>query len=163
MEDSRSLELLVLVATALVAAVVLLWVLHQHRLSSRRTRRRERASIGEREASSLLTAAGWEVLEVQPSCRWTLLVDGVETEVESRADFLVRREGRLWIADAKSGRRAVAATSPATRRQLLEYLLAFEVDGVLLVDCERRAVIRVGFPMLRESRPVVSNAHNSRA
>ncbi len=150
MQDSKALEVLVLVATALVVAVIAAWVLHQRRLGARRERRRDRAAIGEREASSLLTAAGWEVLEVQPTCRWTLLVDGVETEVESRADFLVRRDGRLWIADAKSGRRPISAAAPAIRRQLLEYLIAFEVDGVLLVDCERGAVVRVGFPLSPE-------------
>jgi hypothetical protein len=154
---------LALATTALVVVVVVLWVVHQHRVGSRRVRRRNRASIAEREASTLLTAAGWEVLEVQPTCRWPLLIDGVETDVESRADFLVRRDGRLWIADAKSGRRAVSATSPATRRQLLEYLLAFEVDGVLLVDCERRAVIRVAFPMLPAPDPAADRRPSERS
>ena len=32
-----------------------------------------------------------------------------------------------------------------TRRQLLEYQLVFEVDGVLVVDADRRTISRVAF------------------
>jgi hypothetical protein len=41
---------------------------------------------------------------------------------------------------------AVGPTLPATRRQLLEYLLAFEVHGVLLVDLDEGRVRPVEFP-----------------
>jgi predicted type IV restriction endonuclease len=106
------------------------------------------ARAGENHAARLLTAAGFEILEHQPSCVWELAVDGVTTTVESRADFLVRRAGRLFVADAKSGGRAPDPRLPATRRQLLEYLLVFEVDAVLLVDTERGVILTLDFPML---------------
>ena len=38
--------------------------------------------------------------------------------------------------------------SPATRRQLLEYLLAHEADGALLVDMDAEVVVHVEFPGL---------------
>ncbi len=60
------------------------------------------------------------------------------------ADFIVRRRGRLFAADSKTGR-AARATDAATRRQLLEYMLAFAVDGVLLVDPEAGRVVEVVF------------------
>ena len=47
------------------------------------------------------------------------------------------------MADAKRGPEASRATSPATRRQLLEYRHAYAVDGVLLVDAERGRVLSI--------------------
>jgi hypothetical protein len=38
----------------------------------------------------------------------------------------------------------------ATRRQLLEYRVAFDVDGALLVDADRGRVSTVTFPRLEE-------------
>ena len=72
-------------------------------------------------------------------------VDGTWTEVELRADFLCSRNGRRFVADAKTGRDATGVGCAATRRQLLEYRLAYPVDGVLLVDAERDQVLRVEF------------------
>lgn len=44
---------------------------------------------------------------------------------------------------------AIYLATAATRRQLLEYLVAFEADGVLLVCPERGAIHRVEFPGVR--------------
>jgi hypothetical protein len=44
-------------------------------------------------------------------------------------------------------------SSAATRRQLLEYRLAFDVDGVLLVDVETGEVSEVEFNLPTEIRP----------
>ena len=61
-------------------------------------------------------------------CRADLLV-----EARSRSGFL---RGQRFVAEVKTGERAIDPTHPATRRQLMEYLHVFEVDGVLLVDRE---------------------------
>jgi hypothetical protein len=64
-----------------------------------------------------------------------------------RADLLVQRDGALFVAEVKTGSRAPDPSFPATRRQLLEYLMVFEPDGLLLVDMEREAVMEVEFPV----------------
>ena len=80
-------------------------------------------------------------------------IDGQPVEVRSRADLLVEwTRGsipRRFVAEVKTGRRAPEPTLPATRRQLLEYLHVFDVEGVLLVDMERRKIKRIGFPQAR--------------
>lgn len=137
----------ILVACAIAAVLLLLalWVHSSLRAARRRSDRLRVAAVAELDARRLLEARGWEVLEVQPSCVWSLRLDEEVFDVVSRADFLVRREGRLLIADAKSGERAPDPRLPATRRQLLEYLHVFEVDGVLLVDPERNSIVEVTF------------------
>jgi len=75
--------------------------------------------------------------------QWTVHADGEPMEVSLRADLLVTRNGRRYVAEVKTGRAAPRLDCAATRRQLLEYRIAFGVDGVLLVDAESDRVIVV--------------------
>ncbi len=119
----------------------------------RANRRRQRvASVGEEEAEALLAAEGFRVLERQVTARWTLHVDGEPQPVHCRADLLVQARsrsafprGQRFVAEVKTGDRAIDPTHPATRRQLMEYLHVFDVDGVLLVDMVHRRVHHVAF------------------
>ena len=67
--------------------------------------------------------------------------------MELRADLVVHGRGRRWVADVKTGAEAPRLTTQATRRQLLEYRVAYEVDGVLLVDMEEGVVHTVDFDL----------------
>lgn len=110
-----------------------------------RRRRAARAQRAERDAASLLEASGFCVLGRQQRQRWGLEVDGRAVEFTLIADYLVERDGRRWVAEVKTGERALDLRHGPTRRQLLEYQRAFGVDGVLLVDAEGRSVQRVEF------------------
>jgi CRISPR/Cas system-associated exonuclease Cas4 (RecB family) len=134
--------LLLLLAIALVG-----WWSAHTRTRRRNRARQRRATRGEELAESLVEALGMTVVERQAGRAWTLEVDGVEREVLSRADLLAEdAEGGRWVVEVKTGERAPDPALPATRRQLLEYLLAFEVEGVLLVDAETEEVHEVRFP-----------------
>lgn len=136
-------------ALALALLLALLALQWQRGGTSRANRRRgRRAARAERDAERLLQRAGYEVIERQVTGTWPMLVDGEAIEARLRADLVVARDGLLFIAEVKSGAEAPRPTHPQTRRQLLEYLLAFEVDGVLLVDMEQRRVLEVAFPTL---------------
>ncbi len=63
-----------------------------------------------------------------------------------RADYLGSRSGRQFVAEVKSGKVAPRLDTASTRRQLLEYWAAFQVDGILLVDGETRQVHEIAFP-----------------
>lgn len=146
--DPATLQMLALALLALVVALTIAWVATQMRATATRRRRLARAAWAEDAAAALLRDQGWEILEAQPSCVWSMEIDGRPLEVTSRADLLARRDGRLVVVDAKSGDRAPNPALPVTRRQLLEYALSFGVDGVLLVDAERMRVVEVGFESL---------------
>ncbi len=67
--------------------------------------------------------------------------------VELKADLLVAKGGRQFVAEVKTGTLAPQIRTSATRRQLLEYRLAYDVDGVLLVDMENGSISEIDFPL----------------
>ena len=138
----------VALAAALLAIAVTI-VMAARRWYKRWIRRRQwsRAQGAEAEASRLLERLGYDVLGAQVEGSYSLVVDGEPMNVPLRADYMVSRRGRRYIAEVKSGKSAPRLSTAATRRQLLEYLVAFEVDGVLLVDGEERQVHEVVFPV----------------
>lgn len=134
----------------LCAALLLLavagWWWERTRLSRGSIARQRVARRGESDAEILLSNEGFEVLDRQVTTTWRVWVDDEPVEVRSRADLLVGRHGLRFVAEVKTGGVAPDPCHPATRRQLLEYLLAFPVDGVLLVDMAERRVREVRFP-----------------
>ena len=134
---------------ALLVVIAGLWIrLRQwaNRGHVRAVRRARRAGAGERTAERVLEEAGYAVLERQVRCIWWIDVDGREEEVELRADLLVERDGERFVAEVKTGAKATDPTFPPTRRQLLEYRLAFDPHRVLLVDAEAEEIMEVCFP-----------------
>lgn len=116
---------------------------------ARLARRRSRATEGEREAEALLEARGYELEARQPEATLRYELDGEAVIVRVRADLLVRRGGRRFLAEVKTGAVAPRLSTRATRRQLLEYAHAFDDDdlgGILLIDADRSRVHHVAFP-----------------
>lgn len=135
---------LVTIAAALLLLVVARWL--RRRAASRvAIRRAARALAGERDAGPLLAAAGYQVLATQCHVEWTIACDGEPVVIELRCDALVAKDGRRLVAEVKTGARAPSLTTAATRRQLLEYAVAYDADGVLLVDPEAGQVHEVDF------------------
>ncbi|HTM23094.1 MAG TPA: hypothetical protein VL172_21385 [Kofleriaceae bacterium] len=136
-------------AALAAAAVLLLWLaviwLRRRAAHSRAVSRGRRAVAGEQAAADLLTAAGYRIDATQLCTEWTFWCDGEPITVELRCDALVSRDGRRLVAEVKTGERAPSLTTAATRRQLLEYAVAYRADGVLLVDPEAGAIHEVDF------------------
>ena len=137
---------IILVLFAALVLQVLLGRWNARRGHRRAVQRAARAGAGEVAAESLLESHGYCVLDRQVRCLWWIEVDGEEEEVELRADLLVERNGERFIAEVKTGERAPDPSFPPTRRQLLEYRLAFDPYGVLLVDVEEGEILEVDFP-----------------
>jgi hypothetical protein len=150
--DPRHLPPDLLLAAAGVAA---LWALVQTaRLTlrgffqrRRLTRSRERGALGEVRAEVMLRRRGFTILGRQVGVTYGLGVDGQHVPVDLRADYVVAEGGRRYVAEVKTGAFAPRIETAATRRQLLEYRIAFDVDGVLLVDAEADRVRLVEFPL----------------
>jgi hypothetical protein len=144
------LVLAVALGGALAALVVARW-LRAWRGSRRAKRRAHRAGEGEEDAAVMLRRAGFRIVARQARTWWSPIVDGEPHETELRADYLVEANGELLVAEVKTGDEAPQLSTAATRRQLLEYHVAFSVafgaEGVLLVCPELGAIHRVEFPM----------------
>ena len=149
----------VLVAVAVFAVLYALLTAARGWLKRARVRRRfERGLEGEREAAAILVEHGYTVEGAQVTTSYVIDVDGAPVEILLRADYVVSRGGERYVAEVKTGRVAPSVQAPATRRQLLEYHLAFAVAGVLLVDADARSVHRIAFPAApgaRDSRSIV--------
>ncbi|MGE0867249.1 MAG: hypothetical protein AB7P03_01710 [Kofleriaceae bacterium] len=145
-----------LAIAALVGALVALVLVRKAgrwRGSWQARRRAARAGQGEEAAAALLRAAGFKIVARQARTWWCPEVDGEAFETELRADYLVEAAGELLVAEVKTGEHAPQLSTAATRRQLLEYHVAFGADGVLLVCPERGAIHRVDFPIAGASPP----------
>ncbi len=136
-----------------LAVALLLVVVQSARLAFERSlprRRLQAARVagaeGEARAEPLLRSLGYAVVARQAPATYDLTVDGEPCAVALRADLLVERGGRRFVAEVKTGRVAPRLETPATRRQLLEYRVAFDVDGVLLVDVDAGRVHALAFP-----------------
>ena len=108
-------------------------------------RRFARAAEGERAAAKVLRSAGYAIEGAQVSRTYALAMNGEDVVIEVRADYVVRRGSARYVAEVKTGKVAPSIQHAPTRRQLLEYRHAFDVDGVLLVDADARRVHRVEF------------------
>jgi hypothetical protein len=132
------------IGLALVLAYLALHLVRQL-ARRRRIRRAARAAQAERAAAQVLIRAGYAIVGRQVRRAWSVLADGEEVGFDLIADYLVESAGALWVAEVKTGPRALSLRHGPTRRQLLEYRHAFGVNGVLLVDAEAEHVRRIQF------------------
>lgn len=143
-----SLTAWLLVVVLVGAAVGLTWYVTRHRATRGRRRSLSAAAHGramEALAPQMIERRGFEILEEQVDCRYEFLVDGEPREATLRADMIAMRDGNRYVVEIKTGNSG-KATHRGTRRQLLEYALYYDVDGVLLLDADRDAVFEVEFP-----------------
>lgn len=112
----------------------------------RRVRRRfRRGARGQRKARGFLQRRGFEILAEEYELEAHLEVDGELHPYQVRVDYLVRRGGRVYGVEVKTGSRAPDPLHRPTRRQLLEYSQLLDEDGLYLLDMEQRRLMRVRF------------------
>lgn len=138
------------VLVAATAFAVILVVLALRALAARgrsvTARRRARVALaGEAAAEQLLADAGFTVVERQVAHVWHVAIDDDVHATALRCDFVVARGGERWVAEVKTGELAPSLATAATRRQLLEYQVAYAAAGVALVDATAGTVHEVRF------------------
>jgi hypothetical protein len=155
--DSIPREALAVVAAVAVMLAVVQGLFAAGRRWARRRKmslRMERAVAGEARAPGWLEQRGYDVVGAQVVVEHPVRVDDRVVMIALRADYLVERDGARYVVEVKTGALAPRIETSATRRQLLEYRVAFDVDGVVLVDAETGEVHEITFPALANlSRP----------
>lgn len=144
---TQTLAIIAGVVVVLLVIYVLKWQRQwmNWRYEAKEARRARIAAQAEVDAEILLRDHGYHVMTSQMEHVWPVYLDGEAHEVTMRADFLVKRRGKTYVAEVKSGYVAPSINTAATRRQLLEYRLAYPVDGILLVDMEALEIFEVTF------------------
>jgi len=109
-------------------------------------RRFARGRAGEESAEKFLRNRGYSIISTQEAKVVEMTVDGDAVPVTVIADFILSKEGKHFVAEVKTGMKAVEPDYTPTRRQLLEYAFAFRPDGLILVDMEAKKEMAIGFP-----------------
>lgn len=108
-------------------------------------RRFQRGHEGEKVAEKLLVRQGYEMVATQKKMTMQIIINGRQMEYEVRPDALVRKEGNLYLVEVKTGGTATDPLYSHTRRQLFEYYHGLPVDGVLLVNPEKKRIDDIRF------------------
>lgn len=97
---------------------------------------------------ALLERRGFEVLDLEVVGESTLEIDGELVGFPLRVDALVRKGRRRYVAEFKGTGAAASLRNRGTRRQVIEYALAFgdRCEAVLLVDAQAGTVVEIRLP-----------------
>jgi len=148
---TADLHLPVLLIGVVVVSVALTLTVRRWYVGRVQRYRLRRARDGETRAARLLTAAGYEIVGSQVEHSYDLWLDGQAQTVGLRADYLAERDGCRYVVEVKTGT-ACDIRSAATRRQLLEYDHAFDAEGLVLADMQKRLLRQVRFRSPRARR-----------
>lgn len=100
--------------------------------------------IAETAAVKFLRSRGYKILASQLREEVTIYVDGAMEKSIVRADYLVRRRWKVYVVEVKSGQQGNIKI-PAIRRQLLEYYMVYQPNGILLLDMEHQNLQEIRF------------------
>ncbi len=115
-------------------------------INNRKAKKRSVTSKrAEKKAERWLKRNGFQIMEKQQSRPLIIQIGETCHRYLIRTDFLVKKGGRKYIVEVKSGQKNSRITHRDTRRQLLEYLLAFKSYGIILFDMERKKFSEVKF------------------
>ncbi|MCG0274991.1 MAG: hypothetical protein L5655_02345 [Thermosediminibacteraceae bacterium] len=112
-------------------------------------KRMKEARLSERRAVNLLKKHGFDIVDVQKKASYLIYINGKPREITVRADAIVKKGGKLYVAEIKSGKLSPSLNTSATRRQLLEYFLVYKPAGLILVDMEQEKIKTIEFSILK--------------
>lgn len=98
----------------------------------------------EKKVEKWLIRNGFQIIEKQQSKPLIIKAGTVLHRYLIRIDFLVKKGGRIYIVEVKSGSHN-KITKRETRRQLLEYFLAYQPYGIILFDADTRKYSEIRF------------------
>lgn len=111
----------------------------------------------EKDAEKLLKKLGYTMVQRQPPASYWAVVDGEPKSINVAGDLLLEKGGQSFIAEVKTGK-AAKLENEGTRRQILEYQLAFGVDGILLLDMDEKVLRTIRFPLPKKPGVAVAAA-----
>lgn len=150
----RTSPLVFVLCLGLFLILGVLWgvLLARRRVARGTAHSRKLGRRGQERALKLLRQYGFEILDTEVTAPGLVQVDSKLEEYIVRADALVRRKRRTYVAEFNGGADSGSITNRATRRQLLEYSCVFGTDGVLLVDGHANRIHYVRFVSAAQDR-----------
>ena len=112
--------------------------------SKQATKRVVISKRAEKKAEVLLKRNGFHIIDRQQSKPLIIKAGSELYRYLIRIDFLVKKNGRTYVVEVKSGSKN-KITKRETRRQLLEYFLAYQPYGIILFDMDTRKFSEIRF------------------
>lgn len=114
-------------------------------LSLKMKRRVELGQFSQEEAETLLKNKGFKIIDKQKRADIITYIDGKPNLGFVKADLIVEKNGKKYVAEVKAGELVADPLEPMTRRQLLEYKFAYKPYEVLLVNMLDKSIHKIDF------------------
>ena len=105
---------------------------------------KKKGKKAEQKAIKLLKKNGYKIESFQTTAKGKLLQDDETISFFIRADLIVSKDKKKFIAEVKSGK-AASIEEINTRRQLLEYSKVFNNKNLILIDTEKNKIKKIEF------------------
>jgi Holliday junction resolvase-like predicted endonuclease len=113
--------------------------------AERLRKRFSKSRQAEKEAEKILKKNGYAIIDAQQSKPLLVTIGDKIHRYLVRIDYLVRRRGKVYVVEVKSGEKTPYITNRETRRQMLEYYLAYQPSGILLLNMKNKRISEVKF------------------
>ena len=115
-------------------------------LRAKRLKKRfSKSRQAEKEAEKILRKNGYTIIDAQKSKPLLMTIGNRIHRYLVRIDYLVRKRGKVFVVEVKSGEKIPYITNRETRRQMLEYYLAYQPCGILLLNMKNKNISEVKF------------------
>lgn len=106
----------------------------------------------EKEAEKILRKKGYTIIDVQKSKPLHISIGDKIHRYLVRIDYLARKRGKVYVVEVKNGEKVPYITNRETRRQMLEYYLAYQPNAIVLLNMKNKSISEVKFQFERTSR-----------
>lgn len=159
LREKFPLEYLIIIILLLGGIFSLTLYLKMQNILSRQkaTKRAVISKHAEKKAEMLLKRNGFQIIDRQQSKPLIIKAGSVPHRYLIRIDFLVKKNGRTYVVEVKSGSKN-KITKRETRRQLLEYFLAYQPYGIILFDMDTKKFSEIRFLLPYFHSRLIENA-----
>ncbi|MDD4049372.1 MAG: hypothetical protein PHI90_11300 [Clostridia bacterium] len=105
-----------------------------------------------RKVVNFLEDEGYSISSIQETKTIITWVDGKEYQNKVKASILVKKRGHTYLAIVKTGNTDTKLAIVDIRSQLMEYYLAFQPYGFLLVDVRKKQIEKIFLSVISEKR-----------
>ena len=137
--------LIIIAISSFIIGIFFSYKVYKFLKNNKLKKRFKKSKIGEFEAKSFLQNLGFTIITEQAPLISSLLVDNKKYNYELKADYLVKKGNKKAIVEVKTGTEASNPLNINTRRQILEYMLLYNVDKVFLFDAQNKKLKEIKF------------------
>jgi Holliday junction resolvase len=129
-----------------------IYIKASHWINSNKLKKRfSRSRLAEKDAEKLLQKKGYAIVDIQKSKPILITIGDKIHRYLIRIDYLVRKKGKVYVVEVKSGEKNPYITNRETRRQMLEYYLAYQPNGIILLNMRNKSISEVKFQFEKTS------------